>query len=275
MSEIERLDELRERVAEHARRSIEASISLPPACYTSPQFFELEREKIFQRDWLCVGRAPDIPKTGDYLAFDIPGYALMVVRQSDGGVRAFSRVCRHRGAPVCAPGHGRAKLFVCPYHRWTYGLDGRLRGAPTMRANPSFDAETTGLPEYAVELWQGFIFVTLCPAATSLSSALASVADRIAARHVTDLESAFSVTEEWDVNWKVAFENSCETYHHMGGHPSTLEPLFPTLGTRCEAGETSFNLHVVPAATHGPTDDIERSGLLSICSYPSLVLVCA
>ena len=160
------LSPLAEEVLAIAGAPLERAFALPPACYVDPGFLALEHEVLFAREWLCVGRAADIPQPGDYAAYDSPVGPVMAVRQKDGSIATLSRVCRHRGALVGEDGSGSARLFTCPYHKWVYELDGRLRGAPAMGGNPAFapadraraglcrrDAPSCNLLQYWQDSW--------------------------------------------------------------------------------------------------------------------------
>lgn len=264
-----------------AHAPLDRAHALPPGCYTDEAFFALEMERLFGREWICVGRASDIPEPGDHLTFELANAQVMAVRQRNGEIAVLSRVCRHRAALLGTSGGGSTKLFVCPYHKWVYELDGTLRGAPTMEQNAGFRRENCGLPSFRTEIWLGFIFFCADPAAAPLAPRLEQVAERVRGYDLADLTTGFVLEDVWEANWKVAFENSCETYHHMGVHPTSLEPIFPTLGARCEAGGPGFNLHVVPAiagfsfepATGEGGRSAQSAELLIIGVYPALVLV--
>ena len=256
-----------------------SAMSLPPGCYVEPDFLALEVDRVFRGAWLCVGRAADIAEAGDQMSYESPVGPVMAVRQKDGSVKTLSRVCRHRAALVGSDGVGSSRLLVCPYHKWVYELDGQLRGAPGMAAD--FEREACRLPDYRTEIWAGFVFFNTDPDAGPLADKLAPHAARIARHDLEDLATRFVIDERWAANWKVAFENSCETYHHMGVHRQTLEPAFPTAGVVCEDGGPAFNLHSAPAAAgfsferpHAQSllndDDLQRLTILGI--YPNLVL---
>ncbi|MDQ2801460.1 MAG: Rieske (2Fe-2S) protein, partial [Pseudomonadota bacterium] len=149
--------------------------AMPPSVYTSPDFLALELASIFRGQWICVGRASAIPEAGDYLTYEVAGQPVIVLRGADGGVRAFSNVCLHRMS-VLLHGRGRVQAIVCPYHAWTYGLDGALRGAPQMRASPGFRRQDYRLPEIRSETWLGWIYVTLDPSLPPVAEHLAPVA---------------------------------------------------------------------------------------------------
>jgi len=235
------IDQLRLRGADY-------QTALPPRCYTDPDFLALELEKVFRRDWICIGHVADIPAAGDYITFDLPGLRVMAVRQQDGSVKVLSRVCRHRAALLGREGGGKATLFVCPYHCWTYELDGRLRGAPAMSGSSGFRREDCRLPEFRSQVWESLIFLTCSPAAEDLSASLEATRARLEPYRLSELKTAFAIEEVWNTNWKVAVENGSESYHHGGVHRQTLEPLFPTTGVRAEPGGLWYNMHAVPAS---------------------------
>lgn len=283
--ELTLVDQVRRLVAQND----DATRSLPPQCYTDPRFFELEVDKVFALEWLCIGRAADIPEPGDYLTLDTAHARVMAVRQKNGAISVMSRVCRHRGALLGADEGGNARVFVCPYHNWTYELDGKLRAAPAMAANTAFDQGSCALPVFKTEIWEGFIFFSTDPAATPLAPRLGTLAPRIEPYRLAELRTAFVISDMWHTNWKVAFENGTETYHHMGVHRETLQPAFPTMGTRCEPGDSAYNLHVVPAragfsfdpedagsdagGSHDSPVSPRLSELLIVGIYPGLALV--
>ena len=201
---------------------------LPPACYTSPEFYARETERIFRRDWLCVGRVDEVGKPGDYLSLDLLGEPLVIVRDGAGEIRVLSRICRHRAMPVVS-GTGHARTFVCPYHTWTYALDGRLLGAPEMSQTPGFDLAGCRLPSLRSEIWEGFVFVSFDPQAAALGPSLTGLATLCRNYDLADLKTVRSVAFDMDCdwNWKLMCENFMEPYHHIGTHRHSLEPLMP------------------------------------------------
>lgn len=280
LSPLSPLDQLRAVAA----LPVEAAFSVPPVCYMDEGFFEAERREIFARDWLCIGPAAAMPEVGDYIAADVPGAALMAVRQKDGGIKVLSRVCRHRGALVVEAGAGHAGVFTCPYHRWTYELNGGLRGAPAMEGNDNFRRADCALPEFRSEVWEGFIFVSLDRDAAPLAPSLAPLSGMLGEYGLGDWRPAFELGPlYWDINWKIAFENAAESYHHIGFHPETLDPVLPGLGTRTGAGREAYNFHIVPGVEGFRFSDVAGAGLSDeamsrffICAvYPGFVLVMA
>jgi phenylpropionate dioxygenase-like ring-hydroxylating dioxygenase large terminal subunit len=201
---------------------------LPPACYNSPDFYAREVERIFRRDWLCIGRADEVGQPGDYLSLDLLGEPLVMVRDGGGEVRVLSRICRHRAMPVVS-GAGHARTFVCPYHTWTYALDGRLLGAPEMSHTPGFDPTSCRLPSLRTEVWEGFVFVSFDPQAPPLGPSLTGLAALFQNYEFARLETVRRVAFDMDCgwNWKLMCENFLEPYHHIGTHRQSLEPLMP------------------------------------------------
>src|SRR5882724_6748194 len=151
------------------RRTVETfapAKSLPQKYFVSPEVFSEEQEKIFSTQWLLVGHQSQIPDAGDYVVQQVIGESLIVIRDKSGEIRGFFNVCRHRGTRLKEDASGHASAIQCPYHAWTYGLDGRLIGAPHMDDVPGFDKTEYSLHRVNLELWEGFIFVNLGDAST-------------------------------------------------------------------------------------------------------------
>ena len=203
-----------------------AEAVLPPGCYASAEFFEFEREAVFGRSWLCVGRVDQIPNAGDYLAASAAGEPLLVVRSERGTIHAMSAVCRHRGQVLtCESGAGR-RAFKCPLHFWTYDLDGYLINAPRMGGRETVEQlrRDLRLPQVKVELWHGFIFVNLDLDAPPLAPSLAKLEPTWAGYEDADLVTVPPVAADKPLpwNWKVQLENFTDAYHpeyvHIGTH---------------------------------------------------------
>ena len=207
------------------RPPLEASI-LPLSCYSSPEFFELEMERIFMKEWLCVGRTDQVAKPGDYVAFDLLGEPLVLVRDEGETIRVLSRVCRHRSMMV-VEGEGNRRSFECPYHAWTYALGGKLIGAPEMQQTKNFDRTTCRLPALRVETWENFIFVNFDPDAAPLGRALARLSERVKNYKISEMRSTTPLVYECNANWKVMVENFQEFYHVQGLHREPLEAIMP------------------------------------------------
>jgi phenylpropionate dioxygenase-like ring-hydroxylating dioxygenase large terminal subunit len=202
---------------------------LPRECYTAEAFFEFERETVFATSWICVGRAEQIAKPGDYLAVEVAGEPLLVVRDQEGAVRVMSAVCQHRGEVLtCGSGNtqGHARSFRCPLHFWSYDLSGRLMGAPRMGDADTLCRlrETVRLPEVRHELWHGFVFVNLDTNAAPLAPSLAKLEPYWAGYEESDLACVPPAPADkalpW--NWKLHVENFTDAYHpefvHRGTH---------------------------------------------------------
>jgi len=202
--------------------------TLPPACYTDPEFYEFEKDALFDHEWLCVGRESWVSAPGDYFTTTVVDEPIVVARDMQGQLRAMSSVCQHR-AMLVAEGHGNARAFVCPYHRWSYGLDGRLLGAPAMERTCNFDKADVRLPTFKLESWQGFIFINFDPAAAPLAPRLAAL-DSVLANW--DMASAEGPRPEspmrFAFNWKVMLENNNDGYHANKLHQGHLHDFVPS-----------------------------------------------
>ena len=200
---------------------------MPAAFYNSDEQLELEREQLFRREWICVGRVDEIARPGAYMAFDILDEPILVVRGEDSEVRALSNVCRHRGTRI-AKGSGHGKRLVCPYHAWSYDLAGRLIAAPILSQREDFNCADHRLPAFPCEVWEGFVFVSLDPAVEPLAPRLTKLRDMIANYHFGEMRLSYLVEETWETNWKSLVENFMEGYHLTPLHRSTLHKVTPT-----------------------------------------------
>lgn len=205
--------------------------------YRSPEVFARERERLFVGGWSCVGRAEQIPHAGDYFLVDVAGESLIVTRDKQAGVRAFFNVCRHRGTRVCSLAAGHfAGSIVCPYHAWTYGLDGSLLAARNMHAVPGFDRLDYPLEPAGVALFGGFIFVNLTPASEPFAVTYADLAGRFEAWNLAGLRVARAIDYDLACNWKLIFQNYSECYHCPLVHPQ-LDKLSPSDSGRNDLSE--------------------------------------
>ena len=212
---------------------------MPAELYTSPDVLAFERDVLYAKEWLCVGRAERIPEPGDWFTVTICDEPIIVARDKTGEVRAMSAVCQHRAMQVC-DGQGNSSTFKCPYHHWNYALDGRLLGAPAMERTADFDKADYGLPPLAVEIWQGFVFVNLDVDAAPLAPTLAQYEPYLANYDLADAVCPGTFTlENMPWNWKVMFENFNDGYHanrlhqyvqdfcpsHLSDSPSSGTPV--------------------------------------------------
>jgi choline monooxygenase len=244
------LDVLLSDIRQAAERPWDASISLPPQAYTSEALLQLEREKVFRRSWICVGRADEISAAGAFMTSEIDRVPLAVVRQQDGSVKALANVCSHRAmAPV--RGAGVARAFTCPYHGWTYNLDGSLRAAPGMAAD--FSKAGKGLREVRVEEWLGFLFVNLDKEAESLAERLKELTAFIADYEIDRMKTFRRDSLRWSCNWKLAVENGIEPYHIPATHPISLAPYIPVANIQMRRPHATFHAyhHKLSEAMYG------------------------
>jgi choline monooxygenase len=195
--------------------------TLPFDWYSDPAVLRLERERIFRRAWQYAGRADQVAEPGAFFTCDAGGSPLVVVRGKDDTLRAFLNVCRHRGSLVCE-GEGRRETLQCPYHAWTYGLDGSLRTAPRSELVPGFEKGELGLRPASVGAWGPFVFVNPDPGAAPLAETLGELPSLVAGIGL-DVEALRfhhrAVAPEYAANWKVCAENFLECYHCQVAHP--------------------------------------------------------
>ena len=195
--------------------------TLPQKYFVSPEVFVEEQEKIFSRQWLLAGHQSQIAKAGDYFVAEVAGESLIIVRgpAAESTIRGFYNVCRHRGTRVCEDAGGHASAFQCPYHAWTYALDGRLIGAPHMDEVPEFEKTKYSLRPVNLAIWEGFIFVNLAKKPMPLEEWFAPLVGKFSHWNLPRLRSVKRVDYDVKANWKLMFENYSECYHCPGVHP--------------------------------------------------------
>jgi Rieske 2Fe-2S family protein len=246
---------------ETAETSTTGAKTLSQRYFVLPEIFAQEQRKIFSEQWILVGHQSQIPKEGDYFISEVAGESLIVVRprsqqgygaardqgsttepagaerhgraarsvderESSQSIRGFYNVCRHRGTRLREDPSGHVSAIQCPYHAWTYGLDGRLIGAPHMDGVPGFDKADYSLHPVNLGLWEGFIFVNLADSPTPLEERFATLAGKFSRWNLPALRSAKRIDYNVQANWKLIFENYSECYHCPGVHP-TLSKLSP------------------------------------------------
>jgi Rieske 2Fe-2S family protein len=201
---------------------------LPGIFYTSPEIFALEVERIFMKEWVCVGRVEQYAEPGDYRALRIAGEPLLICKDGEGRLNAFANVCQHRGVEIIQ-GQGNVQKFTCPYHAWTYTLDGRLAGAPHSREVQGYDFRSCQLPRLRLESWAGYLFVNFDPDARSLADYLGDdrVEECAGFLHAEQTRIADEYTFEVECNWKFIPENLMDMYHVGVIHGSSFGAYFP------------------------------------------------
>jgi Rieske 2Fe-2S family protein len=205
--------------------------ALPGRFYTDPEVYAAELRVLVERTWQAVGHVSDLPVAGSRIVGHVGPHEVVVVRGEDLELRAFRNVCRHRGTKLVS-GPETAEAIRCPYHGWTYRLDGSLLGAPEARQIPCLDKASLSLLPAQVETLLGFVFVNLDPAAPSLASQTAGLAER-AARYVAHELVPFGKARlhDWSgalrqqANWKIAVDNYLEGYHVPAAHPGLMRLL--------------------------------------------------
>ena len=205
---------------------LDAAKSLPQKYFVSPDIFAREQAEIFSKQWLLVGHESHLKKSGDFFLATIAGESLIVVRDQKSEVRAFYNVCRHRGTRLKEDSCGHASAIQCPYHAWTYRLDGRLIGAPHMDEVPGFDKADYSLRAVNLALWEGFIFINLDGNAMPLEEWFAPLNGKFSHWNIPTLQPAKRIEYDVQANWKLMFENYSECYHCPGVHPQ-LQKVSP------------------------------------------------
>lgn len=241
--------------------------TLPGAVYTSADVFRLEQSGLFAHQWLCVGRAADIATTGDYFLRDIAGNSVVFVRGKDDAIRAFYNVCRHRGSKLldAACGTGLARV-LCPYHSWSYNLDGSVQGAPQM--GEDFRKENFSLVPVRLELFHGFIFANLDDSAVSLATYFADLPDLTRFR-MHELVCGRRLEYEVRANWKLLCENYSECYHCAGAHPQ-LHKISEPMPRGSRKSETGACFNGGPMILREGIDTMSMSGRSSLPTIPGL-----
>jgi len=201
--------------------------SLPPACYTTAEMLAAESERLFRSGWVGIGRSDRWAEPGDYTALDVAGSPVIVVRDQQGELRAHANVCRHRGS-LMLEGCGNARTISCPYHRWTYGLDGSLRRAPDMEDAPGFDPAANGLVRFHTAERFGFAFLSLDPEPADIDDWLADFEDLLAPWSLGTLRTAVRREVSVACNWKLFIEVFNEYTHLDAVHPNSIGGYYRT-----------------------------------------------
>ena len=236
----------------NVRKSLNEASVIPTLCYRDENYHRKEVEQVLMRSWLPVGRKDQLTHAGDYFTRNFFGESVVIVKGADKKIRALSNVCRHRATQIMDDGAGNRKLFTCPYHRWTYNLDGSLRGAPHMDEAEGFDRKSCRLPEFRMETWNGFMFVNFDPDATPLTPELEPLTRALAPYGLEALETIPFKTLPCNWNWKASMENFTEAYHHIGIHKETVEPFMPAEKVRYEDSNNAYSLFWMPTKDNRP-----------------------
>jgi choline monooxygenase len=203
---------------------IERASTIPARYYFDPQVLAEENRQIFGATWQLVGRSEQVREPGQYFTTTVAEEPVLVVRGSDGALRAMSNVCRHRAGPI-AKGEGKRPVLQCGYHGWTYSLEGRLLKTPEFEGVEGFDRASCTLPRFRAEEWLGLVFVNLDPNASTLHDFLGDLVPDMASRDTGGFQLAAEKNWELDCNWKVYVDNYLEGYHIPIVHPSLFREL--------------------------------------------------
>lgn len=209
-----------------ARRPAGQSLEAP--FYVGEEFFDLDIEAVFARSWLFVAAEAELPEPGDYVTVDLGSYSIIVVRDDDEDVRAFHNVCRHRGARILNEERGSVGNIVCGYHRWTYGVDGKLLYAESQA--PGFDPSCFGLRSVHARTVAGLVFICLAQEPPEdFDEVAARIAPYLAPHRLAEAKVATQIDLVENGNWKLTMENNRECYHCVG-HPELQACYFPIYG---------------------------------------------
>jgi Rieske 2Fe-2S family protein len=266
--------------------AIPSARSLDARWYLSDDVFARECERIFSKSWICAGRAEQVEQSGSFVTIEIAGESLILTRDKAGMLHAFYNVCRHRGTRLCTDASGAFKGTIqCPYHAWTYALDGTLVTARNMETTPDFDRREYPLMEADLAEFEGFVFVALDPA-QHFEEALPALRGRFSDWHIGELRSGGRIGYDLACNWKLVFQNYSECYHCPVIHPQ-LERLSPSESGRNDCTEgavlggyntlrsTESSLTTSGSTTRPPLPDVcgeERSRVYYYTVFPSLLL---
>jgi phenylpropionate dioxygenase-like ring-hydroxylating dioxygenase large terminal subunit len=233
--------------------------TLPYGWYTDPEILRQEQERIFRTAWQYVGHTGQLAQPG-YFATHLGPKPVVVTRDRDGVLRAFVNVCRHRGFAL-AEGEQRRETLQCPYHAWTYGLDGSLRAAPRSEEEQHFPQEELGLVPVAVDTWGPFVFANAHPDAEPLSQALGSLPTQVAELGL-DVDSLVHHSRweaEIEANWKIVSENFLECYHCQVAHPAFSELIDVSPEAYVLSTDGRLSTQHGPLRTVTPEDELPRA----------------
>ena len=245
-----------------------ASTSLPAWIYSDPGYFDLERERVFRQAWQVVCHLNDIPKPGDYHTLDFLNEQVVAVRGDDGVVRTFHNVCRHRAARVLDGNGGNCgRRMVCPYHAWSYGLDGRLIRTPAWQGFEGLDPVVNGLAAVEQDIFGGFVFVRFAPGGPTVSEMMAPYADELAVHRFEGLIPQGRVTlRPRAVNWKNIGDNYSDALHIPVAHPGLSRLFAGSYAMEADAWVEKLWGDITEQPSSNPTERAYQS-LLPIFSH--------
>jgi phenylpropionate dioxygenase-like ring-hydroxylating dioxygenase large terminal subunit len=260
-------------------QSYAEGFSLPGRFYTDEAWLGEEKNQLFRKEWICVGRQEEVANRGDYITLELLNEPIVIVRGLDDTIRALSNVCRHRGTVIMAD-KGNAKSLLCPYHHWAYDTSGKLVHAPCIEVRTGFDVDNCRLPELKLEEWFGFLFVSLSEKPDDIFSTLNPLNKILKNYHLEKMHLHYLEEVIWPVNWKILIENFMEGYHLSPLHRNTLHKVNPSnLCQHFPAGENYFGYSVGFASRlgddrlgHKDLSDEELDTCIMFAAPPGLVV---
>jgi phenylpropionate dioxygenase-like ring-hydroxylating dioxygenase large terminal subunit len=245
-------------------------LSLPGWLYRDPEYHSVEMERLIRPSWHIVCHENDIQAAGDWRTLELLGESVLVIRGEDGAVRAFANVCRHRGSRVVSGGAGCARRLTCPYHAWTYGLDGRLIGVPRKSDYPGLDTAALGLAPVELEQWRGFLFVRLAPGGPSVATMMAPYEQEIAPYRFEALEAIGRVTlRPRTVNWKNVADNYSDGLHIEVAHPGLTRLFGRGYGVEAEAHVDRMHGDLLDRPSPNPSERAYQALLPEVPHLPA------
>jgi choline monooxygenase len=237
----------------NAQAELADAFTIPASWYTDPRIAELEREQVFGRAWQAVGRVDQVANPGEYFTAQAAAEPILVVRGDDGGLRAFYNVCRHHATAVAWESQGKVKNFRCPYHGWTYGVDGSLKGMTDFEGVRCFERTANGLVPVRVATWEQFVWVNLDPQAPPLDTFLGRLADRVQPLNLANLQFLERRTYNIACNWKVFVDNYLDGGYHVPHMHKGLNSVIDYVHYTIE-NEERHNVQSSPVSVAGDSE---------------------
>jgi choline monooxygenase len=252
---------------------IERAQTIPASWYTTPAFFNFERDKLFPNEWLYVGHVSQLPHAGDHIVETAAGQPIIVVRNAHGELRAFYNVCRHRAGPLATHNGCGARMLMCQYHGWTYTLNGQLRGVPHWDRVDLFDKQDYGLLPVNLAVWEGLLFVCLAESPQrSIETITADIRERIAPVTLADKRFFKRISYSIACNWKTYIDNYLEGYHVPIVHPE-LNKLYDYAQVTSHL-HNHYSLQYYPLSEQAINGNygVAASSAYYYCLFPNLLI---
>lgn len=241
-----------------AEAPLDLASTIPSSWYLNPQIADLERACVFGGAWQVAGRLDQVEKPGQFFTIEIAGEPLLIVRGADGKLRGFFNVCRHHAAAVAEAEEGSTRVFRCPYHGWTYALDGSLLGTPDFGGVCGFDRAQNGLVPVRVDTWESFVWVNISKQGASLRDSLGDLEHRLASLNLSQLK--FRARREYEIrcNWKVFVDNYLDGGYHVPYLHKALNSVLDYAGYTVENGDR-YCLQWSPIVSSGENAEVSST----------------